>query len=118
MALPGSQGLTFTLLDPPTGDLNHFALSAFVAKPMAPIVPVKNVQTKKAARLQSPHRAMPVDLSVGDPLDVSGVIAKYQSLSGNQPASYGNSVALWNSLLPNLATTPLMVAPIPTDDQV
>lgn len=47
-----------------------------------------------------------------------GVIVKYWSLPANQPASYGNSVALWNSTIPNLQSSPLNCVDILDNSEV
>jgi hypothetical protein len=48
-----------------------------------------------------------------------GVVVRYQGLSGNMPLTYKNSVALWNSLIPNVGAPgqPLETTEIPTNDQ-
>jgi hypothetical protein len=112
MPPPTPQALKFTIQTPPVGDLNHFAVTAVAQRPVSPLSRASNVMTD----IVRPAGALALGDS-GRTLDVAGVIAKYQSLSGNQPHSYGNSVALWNSLLPNLATTPLKVGNVPTNDQ-
>lgn len=94
------QALQFSLQVPPSGDLSHFSITG--------IVP--------AVKAAAPSGAVAVDRAPAD--NISGVIAKYQSLSGNLPNTYGNAVALWNSLLPNLSTSPLKTALVTTDDQI
>lgn len=46
-----------------------------------------------------------------------GVIVEYRSLPANLPQTYGNSLALWNSTIPNTQKDPIATAPIPTDDE-
>src|SRR6202020_1606680 len=50
--------------------------------------------------------------------DDTGVIVHYESLPGNLPKIYKNSVSLWTSTVPNIPGGLLASAPIPTDDQV
>ena len=47
-----------------------------------------------------------------------GVIVKYWSLPANQPNTYGNSVSLWNSTIPNLQVEPLASEPITDNSEV
>lgn len=47
-----------------------------------------------------------------------GVIVSYRSMPGNRPQSNGNSVALWDSTIPNLQSPPLAAAPVPTNLEV
>lgn len=44
------------------------------------------------------------------------IIIKYDGLAGNLPQTYSNNVALWGSLIPNLAVKPLVVTPLQSDD--
>ena len=119
MAPPGSQALTFTLQTPPTGDLNHFVVEAIVPKPptLASLQPASG-KAGEITMLFDPLELFEISEDPPPLLDVSGVIAKYQSLSGNKPATYGNSVALWESLSPDPSTTPLVTVDIPTNDQI
>lgn len=48
----------------------------------------------------------------------TGVIVKYWSLPANQPKTYGNSVALWNSTIPNIQADPLASEPITDNAEV
>jgi hypothetical protein len=50
--------------------------------------------------------------------DDTGVIVHYESLPGNLPHTYGNSVSLWTSTIPNIPGGLLASATISTDDQV
>lgn len=46
-----------------------------------------------------------------------GIIVRYCGIAGNLPKTYGNTLALWGSSLPNLSSKPLKVVPITANDQ-
>lgn len=46
-----------------------------------------------------------------------GVIVSYCGLGGNLPGTYGNTVALWGSSIPNLGGKPLAIVQLKSDEQ-
>ncbi len=51
------------------------------------------------------------------PPTAHSVIVRTSGLAGNLPKTYGNTIALWNGALPNMAVPPLKIVPFADDAQ-
>jgi hypothetical protein len=106
---------------PPVGQLFHFTVQreGNTVGPQPPAPP----RTMAAMTRMLRGAAAPQPLLRGVPLlkqddgYVVGMVAHYESLSGNLPATYNNNIALWMGTTPNLQKGPLVSGPVTMDAQ-